>query len=96
MRVDLDPHGYPRSVLVGVFDELELDGAGNGRRCVLRLCELHDAGVSAHGGEDMGFGRGRGSAVVEWVRDGDGTGLCSGGDVRCGRLCRHQTQWCHS
>lgn len=48
MRVDLNPHGYPRSVLVGVFDELELDGAGDGRLCVLRLCELHDAGVSAH------------------------------------------------
>lgn len=96
MRVDLDPHGYPRTVLVRVLDQLELDGAGDGRLCVLRLRELHDAGVSAHGGEDMCLGRGRGSVVLERVRDGGGTGLCSGGDVRCGRLCRHQTQWCHS
>lgn len=48
MRVDLDPHGYARTVLVGILHQLELDGARDGGLVVLGLNELHDAGVATH------------------------------------------------
>lgn len=48
VRVDLDPHGYPRPILVRVLDELELDGSRDSMLLVLWLCELHDSCVSTH------------------------------------------------
>lgn len=48
MGVDLDPHGYARTVLMGVLNQLELDGPRDGWLVVLRLSKLHDAGVSTH------------------------------------------------
>lgn len=55
MRVDLDPHGYARPVLVRVLDQLELDGPGNGGLVILGVYEVHDGGVPAHGGKNVGF-----------------------------------------
>lgn len=98
MRVDLDPHRYARPVLVRVLNQLELDRPGD-RGCLVRvsgLCELHDGSVSTHRGQNMGFGGGRRGVVLGWVACSDRTGLCSWGDVRDGRLCRHQTVLCHS
>lgn len=48
MRVDLNPHRNARTVLVGIFDQLKLDGAWNGGLVVLGLNELHNAGVATH------------------------------------------------
>lgn len=96
MRVDLDPHGYARPVLVGVLDQLELDGTGNGGLVVLGMYKVHDAGGSAHRGQNVRFGGSRRSVILGWEPCSHRAGLCSGGDVRCGRLCRHQTVRCHS
>lgn len=57
---DLDPHGYPRPVLVRVLDELELDRPRDSGLPVLWLSKLHDAPVSTQRGQNMGFGGSRG------------------------------------
>lgn len=48
MRVYLNPHRYARTVLVGILDQLKLDGTWNSGLVVLRLNELHNAGVATH------------------------------------------------
>lgn len=48
MRVNLDPHRYARTVLVGILDQLKFDGPRNGGLMELGLRKLHDAGVSTH------------------------------------------------
>lgn len=96
VRVYLHPHWYARSVLVRVLDQFEFDGAGDGRRSVLGLDKLHGAGFSSQRCEDVCFRGSWGCVTVSWACGSDRTGMCSGGDVGCGRLCRHQTRWCHS
>lgn len=79
--VDLDSHGYPRPVLVRVFDELELDGPRDRGLLVLWLCELHDGGISTHGSENMGLGGSGRWERVGWKCDSNRTGMCSWGEV---------------
>lgn len=64
MRVDLNPHRNARTILVGILDQLKLDGAWNGGLVVLGLNELHNACVTAHGGENVGFRGSRGSMML--------------------------------
>lgn len=96
MWVDLHPHGNARPVLVRVLDQFELHRPGNGGLVVLGVDEVHDGGVPAHRRQNVCFGGSRRCVELCWVSCIDRTGLCSGRDVRCGRLCRHQTVWCHS